>query len=412
MPRRQPDKRTLNALLIARMKPRATAYLVWDTKAPGLCIRVEPTGHRSWKYIYSRQGRPRWYSIGRVDKIPLADARKLAGRLSVRVADGADPQAERKADRVSGTFEDLAARYRDYAQHKKKNNKSWQQPDKLVKKHLLPRWGKLKVTDIKRSDVKAMMNGIAAPILANQTLAAASAIFTWGIREELIGSGFVHPCVGVERNATKERERILSDSELPLFWSAFDDAGMVEGMALKMVLLTGARPGEVACMRTEHIKDNAWWELPGEPVPKLGWPGTKNSKSNRVWLSEPAQDIVRQMDETGLVFKNTRGGPVAGMDTTMRAICKKLGVERATPHDLRRTAGSTITGLGFGRDAMDRILNHVAKSVTDVYDRHAYAKEDRHIMESIAHKIMTLIGGGAGAETNVISMPTSGTKRP
>ena len=35
-----------------------------------------------------------------------------------------------------------------------------------------------------------------------------------------------------------------------------------------------------------------------------------------------------------------------------------------------------ITRLGFGRDAMDRIANHKTSNVTDVYDRHGYAKEE------------------------------------
>ena len=39
-----------------------------------------------------------------------------------------------------------------------------------------------------------------------------------------------------------------------------------------------------------------------------------------------------------------------------------------------------ITRLGFGRDAMDRIANHKTSNVTDVYDRHGYAKEELRIM--------------------------------
>jgi len=378
--------------MIAHLKPRDRPYLVWDTKTPGLAVQVQPSGHRAWKYIYSRNGKPRWYTIGRVDMIAHADARKLAAKLSVRVGDGDDPQADRKAERISGTFEELAARYCDYA---KRKNKSWQQADGLVKKHLLPRWGKLKVTDIRRADVKALMAAIEAPILANQIVAAASAIFSWGVREELVRTPFVHPCLGIERNATTDRERILSDSELPRFWAAFDDAGFVESMALKMILLTGQRPGEVAHMRTEHIVDG-WWEMPGEPVAKLDWPGTKNGKSNRIWLSEPAQRIIKEMEASEFVFKAPRGGPIRALDIAMRAICKKLGAERATPHDLRRTCGSTITGLGHGRDAMNRILNHAESSIADVYDRHRYEKEDRLIMESVARKFMALIDGSGG----------------
>ena len=42
---------------------------------------------------------------------------------------------------------------------------------------------------------------------------------------------------------------------------------------------------------------------------------------------------------------------IDGLDGAMRAICTKLGAERATPHDLRRTFSTTRDRLGFGRDA-------------------------------------------------------------
>ena len=110
-------------------------------------------------------------------------------------------------------------------------------------------------------------------------------------------------------------------------------------------------------MRREHIADG-WWTMPGDPVPALDWPGTKNGESHRVWLPAPAQALLAEMDETGLVFVGPRGGAVDKLDAAMRTICAELGVERATPHDLRRTHGTTIAALGFGRDAMNRVQNH------------------------------------------------------
>ncbi len=386
MPRRPPNKIQLNELTLKRLKPEARPYLVWDRKQHGLALQVQPTGHASWKCIYSRQGRPRWFHIGRADAIGLADARKLAAKVMVQVAEGKDPQADRKAERSSGSFGELADRYRDQAM---KKNKSWKQADALVRRHLLPRWSKLPPASITRSDVKAMMARIAAPIVANQVLASASAIFSWGIREELVK---INPCVGVERNQTTERERILSDAELPKFWTAFADAGLVEGAALRMILLTGQRPGEVAHMRTEHIEDG-WWTLPGKPVPALGWPGTKNAQTHRVWIPKAAQQIIANMENTGLIFARPRGGAIGSLANAMRSICKELGVERATPHDLRRTHGSTITALGFGRDAMNRIQNHAEGGIASVYDRHQYADENKRIMEAVANKLLGIADG-------------------
>jgi hypothetical protein len=78
VPRRAPNKVKLNDLTLKNLKPRdARAYLVWDTETRGLVVQVQPSGHLSFKYIYSRRGRPRWYSIGRID-MGLAEARKRA----------------------------------------------------------------------------------------------------------------------------------------------------------------------------------------------------------------------------------------------------------------------------------------------------------------------------------------------
>jgi integrase len=389
--KRLAHKRRFTELFVRRLKPKTAAYVVWDTHLRGLAIRVQPTGAKAWKVIYSHHGRPRWLHLGSASAIGLADARLLARKAMLAVAEGKDPAAEKKAERGAGTFAELAAKYIE--QHAKKHNKSWRQGEALVSRHALPRWGKLQASTITRSDVKALMARIEAPVLANQVLAAVSAVFTWAVREEILPA---NPCKLVARNATRSRERVLSDSEIPTFWAAFDDADLIVSTALKMILVTGQRPGEVAHMRREHIRDG-WWEMPGKPVPSLGWPGTKNAQGHRVWLSEQAHALLAKLaDEgasTGFVFNGARVGPVRGLDAIMRAVCSKLGVERATPHDLRRTFSTTVTGLGFGRDALNRVTNHREGGIASVYDRHGYADENKRVMESVAAKIMALVEG-------------------
>ena len=70
-----------------------------------------------------------------------------------------------------------------------------------------------------RADVRSLMTRIDAPTVANQTLAAASAIFTWGVNQEIIAT---NPCHGVERHAVTSRERVLSENEVAMFWKAFE----------------------------------------------------------------------------------------------------------------------------------------------------------------------------------------------
>jgi integrase len=369
---REPNRRNLTELFVRKVMTEATPINVWDEKERGLVLRVHPTGRRAFKFVYSRRGRPRWYHIGEVG---LSDARRIAAKIKLAVAEGKDPAAERKAERGAGTFAELAERYvEEYA---KKKNKSWRQADYLVRSYVLPRWGKLDAKSITRADVRSLMARIAAPKVANQVVAAASPIFTWGIKQEIVA---FNPCQGIDKNKTRSRERVLSDSEVPQFWAAFDGTP-----ALRVILLTGQRPGEVSHMRREHIVDG-WWQMPGGPDDKLGWPGTKNGQDHRVWLPEAARAIVGSSGK-GYVFSRKR------LAETMREICTKLRVnEKATPHDLRRTHGTMITRLGFGRAAMNRIQNHMEGGIASVYDRHRYAEENRGVMEAVAEHIVQLVG--------------------
>jgi integrase len=398
-PKRAADKRRITELTVSKAKPRASAYQIWDSKQGGLALRVQPTGAKAWVVVYSRHGRSRWLTLGAADRIGLSDARTEAGKVMVAVMQGHDPAAEKKSERHAGTFADLAARY--VKQHAMRKNKSWQASETLIERYVVPRWGKLQASAIARGDMKQMMSRMAStPVVANGVKAAVSAIYNWGIGEEIVTA---NPCKLIPNFPVKSRERVLCDSELPKFWKAFGDLDPVRGAALKMILLTGQRPGEVSAMRREHIVDG-WWTMPGAPVADI-WPGTKNGKSHRVWIPAAALPLVGNA-ATGYVFASPRGGPCAKLDDGMRQICAKLGVERATPHDLRRTFGSLVTGSGHGRDAMNRILNHSTDDkVGDVYDRHGYADEDKRVTESVAAKLMALIEGRTA--DNIVSMKRS-----
>jgi integrase len=388
VPRHPPRKRKLTEILVRRQRPAARAYLVWDTRQYGLALRIRPTGTRTYSCIYSFHGRPRWLHLGNANAIGLAAARQLAAEAMLQVAKGIDPAAERRAMRTKGTFAELAQRYVD--EYASKRNRSWRQAEALIQRYCLPKWGKLNPTTITRADVRTMLAPITAPVLANQVLAAASAIFSWAVKQDILTT---NPCRGIERNATTDRERVLDDGEIEKFWRAFDDCGLIAGAALKLILLTGQRPGEVTCMHHAHINEG-WWTLPGAPDPKLGWPGTKNAATHRVWLAGPVLEILAAFaGDEGRVFAGLRRNTLA---VAMRDICSALGVPRATPHDLRRTFSSRVTALGFGRDAMNRVTNHKEGGIASVYDRHQYTEENKRIMAAVAAHIMAKATGTAG----------------
>ena len=119
-----------------------------------------------------------------------------------------------------------------------------------------------------------------------------------------------------------------------------------------------------------------------------------------------AQALLAELPGDGPVFAGSRGKPLARVDAAERDVCKRLGVEdRVRPHDLRRTHGSTITGMGFGRPAMNRIQNHIEGGIADVYDQHTYAVENKTIMEAVAARIMALVEGRPIADNVIDMMP-------
>ena len=343
--------------------------LHWDDLQRGLGLVVHPTGRRVFKVVYQHCGRSRWFHIGDAS-IGITNARKIAGRILYEVAEGRDPQAQRMADRRAGTFGELAERY--VAEWSKRRNKSWKQADALVTRHLLPRWGRVRAKEISRSDVRGAIGAIKAPVVANQTLAAASAIFSWAVNQEIVP---FNPCRGIESNPTTSRARILSDGELATLWPRLDPA-------LKLILLTGQRPGEVTHLRRQDIRDG-FWHLPGAPA--ADWPGTKNGRDHRVPLSEPALALI----DAHIAERKRRRS-----QDLLRRLSAEHGFESIRPHDLRRTCLTTITRLGHGRDAMDRISNHKDGRVRDVYDRHGYEREDAAIMAAVARHVLRVVGGG------------------
>jgi Arm DNA-binding domain len=141
MSKKPANKRKLTELLLHKPKVQNRPYLIWDTKQHGLALAVRPNGSLSFKAIYAYHGRSRWFHLGDARRIGLSNARSLCRDIMHRVAQDQDPQAERKARRSQGTFEELAQRYVE--EWAKARNKSWLQADKLTRKYLLPRWGKM-----------------------------------------------------------------------------------------------------------------------------------------------------------------------------------------------------------------------------------------------------------------------------
>ena len=395
------EKRTLTDPFCKSVGPEAVRKLHWDAKQPHLALSVEPSGAKAWKVAYRFDGKLRWLALGAYPAIGLGAAREAASVALAKVTLGRDPQAEkiaaREAAKREAKAETLQSVHRRYLEeHAKRENKSWRQGESVMKAYVLPTLGARKIADIERGDVRRIFDEITAraPLAANLMLNCASGVFSWALEHDLVPA---NPCAGISRNATKARDRWLNADELRAVVPALEKMDTAEARGLLLVLLTGCRPGEASAMRWEHVA-GSWWEQPGEPDPAIGWPGTKNGLTHRVYLSDAAQAILDRSGRQarGFVFIGARARHVAKLDGVTRELAGELGIKAFTPHALRATVASHLSTMKVPKDTISKVLNHIEGGVTAGYIRHSYDAEKQAALVRWGERVREIVAGDVG----------------
>lgn len=446
----------LEAFKIPAGKPFADLR---DAHTPGLLYRVRANGWRGFYFRYTAPGgrdRP-MMALGRYGDRPpalsLAQARIRAGRLRLLLEDGTDPKkardtaaraerAEREAARAAkkaerereralaagkplpGTFAHLASCYiRDHA---KKRKRTWREDERKLKRDLLPVWGRRDAGSITRGDVHSLVFGIAegeghrarpgkrAPYTANRTLALISRIFAYAVEVEYhgvtvaVGAEYrgitVNPAYRLKRPILERpRNRALSEAEVWALWKATEEELPIPRAAVRLLLLTGLRRGELLGARWRDVQADRigrWLEVPGER--------TKGGRPLRAPLSSLAWKTLAELGEArdpAAIFPGARAGrslyDLKGPMKRLRVRVKALAGDGADPdaapwrlHDLRRTFRSLLSSLGVDFRIAERCLGHVtpdARGVAAHYDVHQYSEERMRAVEMLAHRVKAIV---------------------
>ncbi len=365
------------------LKPRAKRYDILESDGRGFGVRVAPSGRKSWIYLYHHGGRLRRMTLGTYPNITLAEAHKAHASARAAVKRGEDPAASH----VQARFEALRAPTVAQLAHEylerwaKPHKRSWREDARILAKDVVPIWGRRKASDIRRRDVIAMLDEVSdrgAPVQANRTLACIRKMFNFALERDVMES---NPCTMVKAPGKEHRrDRILSTDEIYRFWTGLSKARMwpATALALKLQLVTAQRRGEIISMRWEDISDNLW-TIPGER--------SKNGLPHRVPLSPLALELLgkaRQLAASSWVFPGAKSS----------AHGEALQLSDLTPHDLRRTVASHMTGMGISRLVVAKLLNHAESGITAVYDRHGYDAEKRQALDAWGRRLQEIIHGG------------------
>lgn len=347
-----------------------------DDYMRGLYLVVQPTGTKSWAVRYRLGGKSAKHTIGPYPAFGLQQARDAAAKVLRAVAEGRDPR-QKQAGTVAQAVEQFLARH-----GKHYRPKPLYEASRRLQLYVVDSWGARKLDSITRADVRAMLAGIEAPIAANRLHSIVRKFFNWAVENDLIASS---PVAGLKKpNPETSRDRVLTDDELKAVWRAADKEGYPFGTILQLLILTGQRRGEVACMMWSELDlKSELWTLPRDRV--------KNKRQHEVPLSHQAVAIINQAPRIGDCYVFTLSGriPYGGFKA-------KLPVEIApwTVHDLRRTAASGMARLGISLVVIEKILNHVSGSlagIVGVYQRHEFAEEKRAALQKWADHVEQVV---------------------
>lgn len=333
---------------IRTLKTEDRRVEVMDGAVSGLGLRVSPTGSKSWFLRYGPIEARRRIVLGPYPALDLDAARSKARELvaGVKIQDR-DPMAERKAARAArrqaqtGTFQALADFYLEHYAKRHKRLRGWQEDERKLRVEVLPVWGSRPATEIRRADVRGLLEKIAEErggVCANRTRALLSKVFAYGIEKERVEA---NPIYGVKRlYAEKPRERVLSEEEVRALWPLFDRLQPAVSAAWRLILLTAQRPGEVLAMRWRDLEQDSrggWWNLPAEL--------TKTNRAHRVPLSPQALAVIEALRPlTGstewVLASRADGKRLTWLSHSSARLREWSGLEHFTPHDLRRTAAT------------------------------------------------------------------------
>lgn len=339
-------------------------HIIWDDEVPGFGVRLYPTGKKSFVLSYRDNNRKSIMTIGSYSVLTIDAARKKARADLVGLNNGVNPLEERKKERQGKLVKDLC---NAYIERHAANKKSGTDDVSRIERFIVPEWGNLLVTNIKRADVAALHTklGKHGHYQANRIYSLLSKMFNlarvWGFVPE----EHVNPCFGIEKYKEEKRDRFISHEEFPKLAQAInEELNQSVVAAIWLYLLTGVRKDELLTLK--------WADIDLERK-ELKLTDTKNGKPHYLPLSIAAIDVLNQIqridDNPYVIVGKNAGCHLVNIDKPWQRIRKEAGLEDVRLHDLRRTVGSWLAQSGNSLHLIGKVLNHSNQSTTAIYSR-------------------------------------------
>ncbi len=333
----------------------------FDTGFKGLKLYVTANGVKTFFVRKMVNGRDERFILGQYPDLSVQNARDKALITLSELANGKNPNEEKKSNRAEQKLGDLFIEFME--RYSKKEKKSWVYDQREIPKFYSD-WFKRRLSDIKKTEIQRRHEKIRDEhglYQANRCLERLRAMYNkaieWGWNGE-------NPTLGIKKFKEVKRDRFLLPSEAKVFIDALNlEENLVARNYFYMSLFTGARKTNVLQMRWEQIdKKSALWRIPD----------TKNGEPVVVPLISLAMQLLDSIPRVSeWVFPNpkSKSGHLEDPKKAWKRILLRAGIEDLRIHDIRRTMGSWEALTGASTLIIGKSLGHKSTSATQVYAR-------------------------------------------
>lgn len=431
---------------VRNLKPGTDRYFRWFEN--GLGVRVTPAGTRTWCYWY-RDGRSKkLLTLGTYPAMSVAEAKAAHREAQNQRARGADPVEVQRAERLQAAAAKAEAARAQAAHDARPTLRDaftrWRETDlvprvepdgtrlgrkdggavmaQVFAKWVFPTLGDKPAAEVTKGDLMAVVDAAKAQgkkRTAQSLFANLRQMLDFAADRDIVPT---NPLAAVKKaravGRPAVRKRVLADWEIARLLERLPTLNLhtITELALRFMLATGQRSGEVVAMRKSDISpDGMLWTIPADryktgethtvPLSKLArdliaLAGTLNHGSAYVFPSPQSIGKVRpklgaqepedaHLDGHSLsrAIKRKLGTAVPADQSPESG---KLGLEEFRPHDLRRTCRTGMAALGVPDFIAERVIGHKLQGMLAVYNQHDYLDERREALEKWAAKLLAM----------------------
>lgn len=291
-------------------------------------------------------------------------------------------------DNINITFEDVFTQW--FSSHSKTIKPSTRKSiESKFKKHILPRFGKLKINEITKAYCQKMINEIAEIITSvNDIKIQANQIFKYAVKMDIIQKNPLE-YVSIpkqqkdlinEDNHVNQRNYWKKDEVKQFLAITRQELSLRDHTLFHLLIYTGARKGELLALKWDDIDfETGFIRLTKTLFHNEGkfiFQTSKTKESKRLisldtktlsllkkWRVEQIQANLANVgnnSESKIIFTRDGGSPMrlAYLNDKLSAVIKKYKLHRITIHGLRHTHASLLFEAGASIKEVQERLGH------------------------------------------------------